>query len=124
MKSLLLPLFCFLLLSCNPDLEGGNDIISFKFQESTLANPATISNDTVTIVLPSTANLTALTPIIEVSPSATLNPASGVKQDFSKPFVYTVTSEAGTSKTFTVVAYAQPTFRINSIQLPDNLVPD
>ena len=122
MKNLFLLLFCFLLLSCKPVLETGNDIINFKFQEIAQTYEATISNDTVNIVVPTTAYLTALTPIFEVSPNATINPASGVKQDFSKPFLYTVTSETGTSKTFTVLAYTQPTFRVNNIQLPDNFV--
>lgn len=122
MKNLFLLLFCFLLLSCKPSLEVGNDIISFKFQEIDQVEGSTILNDTIKIVVPTTADLTALTPNIEVSPNATINPASGVKQDFSKPFLYTVTSEAGTSKTFTVLAYTQPTFRVNNIQLPDNFV--
>ncbi len=122
MKNLFLAFSCFLLLSCNPDLESGNDIISFKFQEIVQANIATISKDSVSIVLPSNTDLTALSPIIEISSKATISPASGVKQDFSKPFFYTVTSEAGTKKSYTVLAYTQPTFRVNNIQLPDNFV--
>ena len=122
MKNLFIALACILLLSCKPVLEAGNDIISFKFQEFEQADMATISHDTVSIVVPTTADLTALTPIIEVSPKATIIPASGIKQDFSKPVFYTVTSEAGTKKSFTVLAYTQPTFRVNNIQLPDNFV--
>ncbi len=122
MKNLFLSIFCFLLLSCKPDLESGNDIISFKFQEIEQANIATISKDSVSIVLPSNTDLTALTPIIEISSKATISPASGVKQDFSKPFFYTITSEAGTKKSYTVLTYTQPTFRVNNIQLPDNFV--
>ena len=122
MKNLFLFFSCVFLLSCKPALEGGNDIISFKFQEITQADKASISNDTVSIMVPTTTNLTTLTPLIEVSPKATINPASGVKQDFSKPVFYTVTSEAGTKKSFTVLAYTQPTFRVNNIQLPDNYV--
>ncbi|MFZ4724322.1 MAG: family 10 glycosylhydrolase [Paludibacter sp.] len=122
MKNLFLILSCVILLSCKPTLEGGNVITSFKFQEITQADEATISHDTVSIMVPTSTDLTTLTPIIEVSPKATINPASGVKQDFSKPVFYTVTSEAGTKKNFTVLAYSQPTFRVNNIQLPDNFV--
>lgn len=122
MKNLFLAISCLLLLSCKPVLESGNDILSFKFQEIEQANMATISKDSVTIVVPTNTDLTALTPIIEISSKATISPASGVKQDFSKPFFYTVTSEAGTKKSYTILAYTQPTFRINNIQLPDNFV--
>lgn len=122
MKNLFFIALCISLLSCKPVLESGNEITSFKFQEIDQADMATISNDTVSIVVPSTTDLTALTPIIEVSPKATISPASGVKQDFSKPVFYTVTSEAGTKKSFTVLTYTQPTFRVNSIQLPDNFI--
>ncbi len=122
MKNLFLILSCITLLSCKPALEGGNEIISFKFQEIEQADEASISNDTVSIMVPTTTDLTTLTPLIEVSPKATINPASGVKQDFSKPVFYTVTSEAGTKKSYTVLAYNQPTFRVNNIQLPDNFI--
>lgn len=122
MKSILFIAICFSILSCKPVLEAGNEIISFKFQEIAQVDEATISNDTVSIMVPTSTDLTALTPIIEISPKATINPASGVKQDFSKPFFYTVASEAGTKRSYTVLAYTQPTFRVNSIQLPDNLV--
>ncbi len=98
MKKFFLFFTCILLLSCKQSLEGGNEIISFKFQEISQANEAYISNDTVLIMVPTNTDLTSLTPVIEVSVKATINPASGVKQDFSKPVFYTVTSELGTKK--------------------------
>ena len=47
--------------------------------------------------------LAALVPTIKISEKATISPASGVAQDFSKPVTYTVTSEDGiTTTTYTV----------------------
>ena len=103
-------------------MEAGNEIISFKFQEVVQADMATITNDTVWMMVPTSTDLTAITPIIEISSKATINPASGAKKDFSKPVFYSVTSEAGTKKSYTVMVYTQPTFRVNNIQLPDNYV--
>jgi uncharacterized lipoprotein YddW (UPF0748 family) len=122
MKKFFLFFTCILLLSCKQSLEGGNEIISFKFQEISQANEAYISNDTVLIMVPTNTDLTSLTPVIEVSVKATINPASGVKQDFSKPVFYTVTSELGTKKSYIVLVYLQPTFRVNNVKLPDNFV--
>jgi len=122
MKNILLIALCFSIFSCKPELEAGNEITSFKFQEIAQADMATITNDTIWMMVPTSTDLTSLTPIIEISPKATINPASGVKQDFSKPFFYTVTSEAGTQRSYTVLVYTQPTFRVNNIQLPDNFI--
>ena len=122
MKNIFIALFCLILLSCKPVLESGNDIISFKFQEVVQTELATITNDTIMMMVPTSTVLTSLTPIIEISDKASINPASGVKQDFSKPFSYTVTSEAGTSRIYKIITYTTPIFRVNNIQLADNLV--
>lgn len=45
-------------------------------------------------------DISQLIPTIEISPRATVSPASGLQQDFSGPVVYTVTAEDGTTKTF------------------------
>lgn len=45
---------------------------------------------TVSIVMPYGTNVTQLTPTIEVGNNATINPASGVEQDFTNPVKYTV----------------------------------
>jgi len=47
-------------------------------------------------------DISKLVPSIEISPRATLSPASGTLTDFTGPVVYKVTAEDGTSKTFTV----------------------
>lgn len=73
------------------------DILSFDLDNQT--EPATIDlNDfTVTAYIPYGASLAALTPTIEVSEGASVNPASGETVDFSSGALdYTVTAENGT----------------------------
>lgn len=73
------------------------DILSFDLDNQT--EPATIDlgDYTVTAYIPYEASLTSLTPIIEVSEGATINPDSGETVDFSNGAVdYTVTAENGT----------------------------
>jgi len=56
-----------------------------------------ISENTVQLVISNLADYTHITPIITLSPGATVNPASGVSQDFSndKTVTYRVTAEDG-----------------------------
>lgn len=70
-----------------------NDILTFSFPQQT--GPAVIDTEekTVDIEINWLANITNLTPSITVSTFATINPESGVAQDFSSPFTYTVTAE-------------------------------
>jgi Domain of unknown function (DUF5018) len=58
----------------------------------------------VSVLLPVGTDLTKLVPTFTFSNKATVLPASGVKQDFSKDVNYTVTAEDGTTKVFTVKA--------------------
>lgn len=77
-------------------------ITGFSLSEETGA--ALIDNDlhTVTIEVAYGTDITALIPDIAVSPYATLQPASGVGQDFSSPVHYTVTADDGTTQDWTV----------------------
>ncbi len=65
---------------------------------------ATISTDgTVTAAVPHGTAITALVPTITLPAGATVDPATGVAQDFTDPVTYTVTAEDGeTSADFTV----------------------
>ncbi len=62
---------------------------------------------TVELALPEGTDLTHLTPQIKVSKYATVEPASGVEQDFSNPLVYTVTAFNGTKVQYLVTAIAE-----------------
>ena len=57
---------------------------------------------TIIAMLPAETNVTALVPIITVSPKATINPASGIPQDFTHAKTYIVTAEDGTQAVYTV----------------------
>ena len=60
------------------------------------------ANHTVTLVVPNGTDVTKLTPDISVSGSATISPDSGVVQDFTKPIVYTITAQDGSTQDYTV----------------------
>ncbi|GLU51673.1 PQQ-binding-like beta-propeller repeat protein [Dyadobacter frigoris] len=98
------------LVSCNnddPDPATKNSskaIISFSTNSLNPAIAAIIDESAKTIKadLPSGTDLTKLAPVITVSDKATIAPASGVVQDFTKPVVYTVTSEDGNTQAYTV----------------------
>ncbi len=73
---------------------------------------------TVTVVMPFGTNVTSLTPTITISQYATIDPASGVVQDFTNPVTYTVTAQDNSTKTWTVTVTVQdiPLTKIYSIQ--------
>jgi uncharacterized cupin superfamily protein len=52
-----------------------------------------IDVDEISVVMPYGVSLTNLTPAIDISYGATIDPLSGVPQNFSSPVVYTVTAE-------------------------------
>ena len=56
----------------------------------------------IDFVLPAETDITQLVPTIVVSEGATVNPASGVAQDFTNPVTYTVTAQNGTTAEYTV----------------------
>lgn len=77
----------------------GNNILSFRYGSV----QGVINNNTgeITMELP-VGTATSFAPVIEVSPFATVSPASGVKQDFSKTVTYVVTAENGNRNTYDV----------------------
>lgn len=79
-----------------------NDILAFSFDEQTGEQLIDIIAKTVEIGVGYGFNISSLTPEIVVSDFAEINPPSGSTQDFSSPFVYTVTSESGIDQDWTV----------------------
>jgi Domain of unknown function (DUF2341)/Concanavalin A-like lectin/glucanases superfamily/Carbohydrate esterase, sialic acid-specific acetylesterase len=63
---------------------------------------ATISGNTVTLFVSPSQAVTSLTPTFTLSPFATINPTSGVAQNFTSPQIYTVTAQNGTTQDYTV----------------------
>jgi len=81
----------------------GVNILSFVLPEQT--GDAVIDSGafTVAIEVANGTTVTALVPLISVSPGATVDPASGAAEDFTSPVVYTVTAEDGvTTQDWTV----------------------
>jgi hypothetical protein len=82
------------------------DIIDMRVNDDTFITRA-ITEHTVQLIVSEKADYSKITPIIEVTPGATISPQSGVTQDFSngKSVTYTVTSEDGKyTKNYTVSA--------------------
>ena len=86
-----------------------NDILSFSIAEQT--GPATIDNVFHTVIVEAVygTNLSSITPIIGLSPGATINPGSGISTNFDAPFVYRVTAEDGvTTQDYIIVVTLSP----------------
>lgn len=94
------------------------EIESFSFAEQTGAAVIDSDNGTINIEVQWDADITDLAPIITLSGGATVSPESGVSQDFTNPFTYTVTAEDETTiKTWEVTVTKQQvadvTFNVN-----------
>ena len=70
--------------------------------------PSSISNLAVAWPVNFPAVITNLAPTYTLSPGATCNKASGSVQNFTNPVTYTVTSQSGISKIYTVTVTRQP----------------
>lgn len=81
-------------------------ITEFTFDSKEVVSQPVIDGTNITFMVSDTIKaeeLAALVPTIKISDKATITPASGAAQDFSKPVTYTVTSEDGiTTTTYTV----------------------
>ena len=88
--------------SIRTSVNTGNDILSFELSEQTGNAIINQNRQTVNIEVANGTNITALTPTIEISDYATIDPKSGTAQDFTQPFVYTVTAENGDEQEWTV----------------------
>lgn len=105
------------LVGCNgftPTLSDANDIVSFVLPEQTGTATIDVGAHTVAIEVEKGTNLTKLTPIITVSPDATISPPSGMTQDFSSPVTYTVTAEDGSPQEWLVIV-KEKTYEIRDL---------
>lgn len=72
------------------------DILVMALPDSVLIAPPSITNTSITAFVNfSKLDIRAVAPQFTVTEGATIQPASGTPQDFSKPVTYTVTSEDG-----------------------------
>jgi photosystem II stability/assembly factor-like uncharacterized protein len=103
-----------------PDSEA--EILTFSIPNQVGTSTITSTDSTVKVVMPYGTNLTHLTPTITVSTGATINPASGVPQDFTNPVSYIVKAQDTiTTKTWTVTvtnAALSPEAKILTYSIP------
>jgi Carbohydrate esterase, sialic acid-specific acetylesterase len=81
------------------------DIVSFTFPS---VGAATISGTSISVSVPFGTNVTSLAPTYTTSLLATGSPASGSVRDFTTPQSYTITSQNGTTQSYTVTLTVQP----------------
>ncbi|TPN86177.1 DUF5018 domain-containing protein [Aquimarina algicola] len=108
----------FIIISCNGDddfidtdqIEGAetessqtesNQKVIKSFDIADVTGTIDESTKTITLII-NENDLTSLTPNIQVSPNATISPASGVVQDFTKPVTYIVTAENGSTVNYQI----------------------
>jgi hypothetical protein len=82
-------------------------IITFTFSALTPQITASIneSEKIITLWVPKETDVSALTPTIKISEKATISPKTGVTANFTRPVVYTVTAENGSTQAYTVNVY-------------------
>jgi hypothetical protein len=99
-------LVCVTVFSCDedekPSLSAEADVLTFSFAGLTPAVQGTVVGTGISATVVYNQNVTALVPEITISPKASIQPASGIAQDFTSPVTYTVTAENGTTKVYTV----------------------
>ncbi|ADV51008.1 PKD domain containing protein [Cellulophaga algicola DSM 14237] len=98
-----------------PTLSDTKDITSFSID----GVAGVISGTTITVTLPAGTDVSSLTPAINDNGN-TVNPNTGVAQDFTNPVEYTVTAADTTTKTYTVTAIISAAVNIDPVAIDDN----
>ena len=98
------------------------EILSFKFVSPNVE--ASIEDKNIVAMVPSDTDVTNLVPVISVSNKATVDPASGMPQDFTQPVSYTVTAEDGSQAVYSAMVIKVKSsekrilsFRFNALDL-------
>ncbi len=89
------------------DAENEKSILSFRFDALDEEGAIDEIARRISFLLPAGTDVTELVPTIEVSEGATVEPASGVAQDFTIPVNYTVTAQNGTTAVYTVTVVVE-----------------
>ena len=89
------------------DADNEKSILSFRFDALDEDGIIDEVARRISFVLPAETDVTQLVPTIEVSEGATVEPASGVAQDFTNPVTYTVTAQNGTMAAYTVMVIVE-----------------
>lgn len=98
---------------------AAKDITKFSFAALSPAVDAIIDATvkTISATVPAATDVTKLVPTITVSDKATISPASGVAQDFSKEVSYTVTAEDASTVVYRVKTVIEVPDVLNDILL-------
>ena len=89
---------------------AAKDISKFSFAALSPVVDASIDASTkaITVTVPATTDVSKLVPTLTISDKATISPATGVTQDFSKEVSYTVTAEDGSTVVYKVNVKTTP----------------
>lgn len=95
MKYLFPILFALMVSACEKGkpLNMEADLLELDFAEKILDKKVSVNSEIINIYLDTALSLFSLTPILTITEGATVYPASGIPQNFSRPVIYTVTSE-------------------------------
>lgn len=89
------------------------DITEVTVPGNVLSREPIIENNRITLIVKADADISDLAPLFELTPGATIQPASGTPRDFNQPQTYTVTSEDGEwHKEYTIIVQ-----RNNTVEL-------
>lgn len=97
MQTKILACFTVLLSLCtaciqDEPLNPEADILSFSLPDDIALSQATFNQNNISITVRPDADLTHLTPIIEITEGATIDPAADTPRNFTNPVTYTVTA--------------------------------
>lgn len=87
------------------------DILTFAIPSQvgdTVIDENALPHPTIQVTMPYGTDVTGLTPAITFSSLASINPASGVAQDFTNPITYIVTAEDESTKEYTAEVVVAP----------------
>jgi hypothetical protein len=84
-------------------------ILNFSIASPAVEGVINESAKTIVVNMPVDTDLTALIPVITVSEKASVNPASGIVQDFTSSVTYVVTAEDGSTANYIVTVVADGT---------------
>jgi hypothetical protein len=102
----------------------GKSILGFAFPDVTpgMAGIVDEASKTIAVTVPATTDVKALKATITLSEGASVSPAAGEAQDFSKPVTYTVTAADGSKQAYNVTVTAK-NLSFTITEVPTEVVP-
>ncbi|HPR94433.1 MAG TPA: S-layer homology domain-containing protein [Syntrophomonadaceae bacterium] len=94
---------------------SAKSITGFSFTSPAATGTIDEANHTIAVEFPFGTDVTAVIPTISLTEFSTVEPASGVAQDFTNPVTYTVTAQDDTSQVYTVTVTVAPASTNNNL---------